>query len=43
MNKRTIIAIKKMMELGIPLWEGVPSEVIDEWVKEAANGSCANK
>jgi len=31
---REIIAIKKMMELDIPLWKGVPSEVIDEWVKE---------
>lgn len=32
--EREIIAIKKMTELGIPLWQGVPSVVIDEWVDE---------
>ena len=33
-NEREIIAIKKMLELNIPIWEGVPSDLIDKWVKE---------
>ena len=37
MDRRTIISVKKMMELGVPLWIGVPSEIIDKWVKEADN------